>query len=331
MKWLIRLGLIVVLLLVVIAGAGFLMIDSIATTAVREGAAFATQTDVELEKVDVKVFDTAGEIITLDIKNPQGPFAEAAKDFDEDYRDKFGSFLVLGNGSAQISAGSVLSKKIEIPKVELSDITITLIGKDGKKNYEVILESLKRFQGDEPPAETKDQKQVVIKELIIRNITVYYYFDEDPALGAVPVGPKKIVLADDEPMVLKDVGSGGVPISQVTADIITDVLVQVMANLAGDLGGHMKGLAGSLVDTLGEAKLGNTLEELNLGGNLEALGELGIDVGELGIDAVEGLGEGAGDVLRGITGNREKESDENKQGQEEEEEGGSVIDDLNPF
>jgi len=337
MKLFIRIAVVLVLLVIVAAVAGFVMIDSIATTAVREGAAFATQTEVEVESVDVKVFSTAAEINNLDIKNPAGPFMDAAKDFDEPYRDLFGSFLILGNGKAEVSAGSVMSDKIVIPRVKLSDITLTLIGKDGKKNYEVILESLKRFQGDEPPAETKDQRQIVIEELIIRNITVYYYFDEDPALGAVAVGPKKITIADDEPMVLKDVGSGGVPISQVTADIITDVLVQVMANLAGDLGGHMKGLAGSLVDTLGEARLGETIEALDLGGKLDALGELGIDVGELGIDAIEGLGEGARDVFRGITGNRDSNngdgdgSNDSEQGDKEQDDGGSVLDDLNPF
>lgn len=331
MKLFIRIAIVLVLLVLIAAGAAFLMIDSIAKTAVREGAAFATQTEVEIEAIDVKVFSTAGEITNLDIKNPDGPFREAAKDFNDDYKDKFDSFMVLGKGAAEISAGSVLSEKIEIPKVELSDITLTLIGKDGKKNYEVILESLKRFQGDEPPAETKSQKEVVINELIIRNITVYYYFDEDPGLGAVAVGPKKILLAHDKPMVLKNVGSGGVPISEVTAEIITDVLAQVMVNLAGDLGGHMEGLANSLVDTIGAAELGATLEELDLGGNLEALGDLGLDVGDLGIDAIEGVGQGASDLLRGITGGGDDDEEKKDEDKEDEKEGGSVLDDINPF
>ena len=226
MRWLLRIGLLVVLLVVVAAVAGFILIDNIATAAVQKGAAFATQTDVEVEKVDIKVFGSSATITNLDIKNPDGPFMDVFKMFDAEMQPHFESFLVLGNASAEVTAGSVMSDLIEIPKVELKDITISLIGKDGKKNYEVILEALKRFQGDEPPKETEDEKQVVIRELIIRNITVYYYFDEDPALGAIAVGPKKILIAHDEPMVLTDVGAGGVPMSQITADIITDVMVQ---------------------------------------------------------------------------------------------------------
>ena len=332
MKWLIRIVLVLVLLVVIAGVAGFIMIDSIATAAVSKGAAFATQTDADCEKVDVKVFGSAATITNLDIGNPDGPFLKAVEevvkelpdDEQQEYRDAFNSFLVLGNGSLDITVGDVLADKIEIDKVELKDIDISLIGKDGKKNYEVILESLKRFQGDSPPAESKDEKQVVIKELIISNITVYYYFDEDPALGAIAVGPKKITIADDEPMVLTDVGSGGVPMSQITADIITDILVQVTANLAGDLGGNLKGLGNSLVDTIGEVEFGETLKELDLGGKLDALGDLGIDGMEGVGDAFKGIGEGAGDLLEGAGEflGGDDDDDEDK---------GGVLDDLNPF
>jgi hypothetical protein len=290
MKVLIRVGIVLVLLVIVGAVAGVVMIDSIATAAVTKGAAFATQTEAECESVDVKLLGSNAEIDALDIKNPDGPF-----------RKKFDSFLVLGNGTAEVTAGSVFSDKVVIPKVELSDITITLVGIDGKTNYETILEALKRFQGDDPPAETKDQKQVVIKELIIRNITVKYYFDEDPAIGAIETDGE-VVIADDEPMVLKDVGSGGVPMSEITADIITDILVQVMANIGDDIGKHVLGLTASLTDTLGVEQIQDTLGELgiadfDLGEQLEELAELG----EYAEQAGEWIKENAG-VLEDIGG-----------------------------
>lgn len=291
MKLLFRITTVLVLLVIVAIVAAVVMIDDIATAAVREGAAFATQTEVQCEKVDVKLLNAAGEIKNLDIKNPDGTF-----------RETFDSFMVLSNGAAEISVGSILANKIVIPLVELKDIELSLVGlADGKKNYEVILQSLNRVH-----AENLGQKQIEITKLVISNIKVKYQFAEDPALGAIPVDGE-IVIADDEPMVLENVGAGGVPLSQITADIITDILVQVMANLAGDLGGHMKGLAGSLVDTIGEVKLGETIEELDLGDKLDAIGDLGVDISELGIDAIEGIGEeagnavkGAGDAIRGL-------------------------------
>lgn len=322
MKWLLRIGLVVVLLVVVAAVAGFILIDNIATAAVKNGAAYATQTDVEVQAVDVSIFGASATITNLDIKNPDGEF-----------REKFDSFLKLGDASAAVTAGSVMSSLIEIPEVTLSDITISLVSfDDGKKNYEVILESLKRFQGDTPPKETEDQKQVVIKKLTIKNITVNYDFARDPALGAVPA-KGTIIIADKEPMVLTDVGSGGVPMSQITADIITDILIQVTANMGSQIGDHVLGLTGSLADTVGLDKLNATLEELDLdldvGKQLNKLKDLGVDIGGGAGDVIKGAGDVIGGGLDGILGRDKDKKEEDKEGDEKEDKG--VLDDLNPF
>ena len=323
MKWLLRIGLLVVLLVVVAAVAAFILIDNIATAAVKNGAAYATQTDVEVEAVDVSIVGASATITNLDIKNPDGEF-----------RKKFDSFLQLGDASAEVTAGSVMSDLIEIPEVTLSDITISLVSfDDGKKNYEVILESLKRFQGDgPPPEETKGEKQVVIKKLVIKNITVNYDFAKDPALGAVPA-KGTIVIADDEPMVLTDVGSGGVPMSQITADIITDILIQVTANMGSQIGDHVLGLTGSLADTVGLDNLNATLEELDLdldvGKQLGKLKDLGVDIGGGAGDIIEGAGDVIGGGLGGILGGDKDKDKEGEEGAEEEKEG--VLEGLNPF
>lgn len=312
MKWLLRIGLLVVLLVVVAAIAGVIMIDSIAKTAVTKGAAFATQTDVECESVDVSIFGAAATIDNLDIKNPDGPF-----------REKFDSFLVLGNASAEVSAGSVMSDLVEVPEVELNDITISLVSfDDGSKNYEVILESLKRFQGDgPPPEETEEGKKFVIKLTTINRITVNYDFAKDPAVGVLPARGT-LEIAFDEPMIIENLGQGGVPMSQITADLITDILVQVTANMATQLGdqfaGHLQGLTGSLVDTLGAGEFAETLGELNLG--------------EGAADLIGGIGEGAGSVVEGIGGilGGDEDEEDKPEGEGEEEDKG-LLDGINPF
>jgi hypothetical protein len=322
MKWVLRIGLLVVLLAVVALVAAVLMIDSIATATVQKGAAFATQTEVECEKVDVSLFGASATITNLDIKNPEG-----------EYRKKYDSFMKLGDGSAAVSAGSVMSDLIEIPEVNISNIELSLVGlEDGTKNYEVILDALKRLQGDgPPPEETKSEKKVVIRKLTISNITVHYDFAKDPALGAVPA-KGTIVLADKEPMVLTDVGAGGVPMSAMMAEIITDVMVQVTANLAGDLGGHMKGLADSIIGTIGAGEFGETLGELGLGDSLEALGGLGIDLGDGVLEGSGDLIEGAGGALKGLLNGdkKDKEAEEDAE-QDKEDKDKGVLDDLNPF
>ncbi|MGB0767863.1 MAG: hypothetical protein ACPGYV_09140 [Phycisphaeraceae bacterium] len=321
MKWFLRIGL--VFLLLVLAGlvAALILIDNIATATVRSGAAFATQTQVECDDVDVSLFGASATIENLDIKNPDGAF-----------REKKDSFMKLGSGSAAVTAGSVMSELIEVPSVTLSNIELSLIGlDDGTKNYEVILEALKRFQGDEPPPETKSEKKIVIRTLTIENIIVSYDFANDPAISAVPaVGI--VTIADKTPMVLKDVGSGGVPMSQIAADIITDILIQVTANLGTQLGGHLAGLAGSLVDTLGAEAFGEALSALGLDDGLEAIGELGIDLGEGiiegGEDAVEGIGELVDETDDADAAVEEAENNIREKAQEEEED---LLDEINPF
>lgn len=298
MKLLIRLGLVVAAVLVIVVIAAVILVDSIATAAVRTGVGYATETDTECEKIDVKLFGSSADIRRLDIKNPDGPI-----------REKFDSFLIVETGTAEVSAGSVLSDTIEIPKVELTRLEMTLVGIDGKKNYEMILESLGRFQDKIQPEETKDQKKLMIKKLIISNITVHYYFDADPALGAIEMGPKTVVIADKTPIVLENVGVGGAPVSQVASEVITSILVKVMVNLSGELGGHIKGLGKALVDTLGENKLTEAISEVSIGDGLKDLGS-GIsdlfsgDDDEQGTDTEDSDAEedGIGSRLRNLVG-----------------------------
>lgn len=317
MKWFLRLGLLVVLLVIVAAVAGIILIDNIATTAVQKGAAFATQTDVEVEKVDVSLFGAAATITSLDIKNPNGVFREAHD-----------SFLKLGTGGAEVSAGSVMSNKVVIPSVELADIEISLIGKDGKKNYETILESLKRFQGDgPPPEETEGGKAFEITRATLQRITVHYDFDEDPALGALPV-KGTLEIAFDEPIVFENLGQGGVPMSQITADLITDILFQVTANMGSQIGDHVLGLGNSLLDTVGEVKFGETIKELDLGSKFEAIGDFGQIIGEGASEILEGGGdiiEGAADTVGGFLNGR---NDEDKP-KEDEEKDKSLLERIN--
>ncbi|MEM9347368.1 MAG: hypothetical protein AAGB26_12200 [Planctomycetota bacterium] len=319
MKWLLRIGVVVVLLVVIAAVAAFILIDNIATAAVREGAAFATQTEVEVDGVDVSIFGASATISNLDIKNPDGVF-----------RETHDSFLKLGTGGAEVSAGSIMSDKVVIPNVELTDIELSLIGKDGKKNYEAILESLKRFQGDgPPPEETEGGKKFGITLTTVSRITVHYDFDEDPALGALPV-EGTLEIAFDEPLVFENLGEGGVPMSQITADLITDILFQVTANMGEQLGDHVLGLGSSLLDTVGEVKFGETIKELDLGNQFEAIGDFGKFLGDGAGGILEGGGgliDGAGDAIGNIIGG---DKDKETEGSEGEEEGG-LLEDLNPF
>ncbi|MFI4860979.1 MAG: AsmA family protein [Phycisphaerales bacterium JB063] len=313
---------VVVVLVVLVAIAGvavFVYMDSIATTAVKKAMAYATQCEVEVGQVDVKPMAGEAVISDLDIKNPT------------DFQSIHESFLKLETGEAGVSLGTLRSDRVEVPKVVIDGVELSLIGRDGKTNYETILESLKRLQGEEAPDDTAaDGKEFIIRTVEITNVKVYVDMDEDPATGLLPVQFDEPITL--KPITLTDVGKGGVPLSQISADLITDILVQVVAQLGNQLGDRvLSGLTSGLTGILGEDALQGQLTAIT-----SALGLESIDVGnqlgraaELGTAVFEGLGDGAGQAVEGardaiggaidgVLGG----------GDDDDEEGGSVGDNL---
>ena len=289
MKKLIKV-LVVLVVLVAIAGvAAFVYMDTIATAAVKKAVAYATECDVELGKVDVKPMAGEAVITGLDIKNPEG------------FRSIHDSFMVLQKGEAGVSFSSLRSDVVEIPEVNIDGVEISLIGRDGKTNYEAILESLKRLQSEDTgEAEPADEggKQFNIATVNVTNVTVFVDMDEDPAMGLVPV---KLELKL-EPITLTNVGKGGVPLSQISANLVADILVQVVAQLGGQLGDRLlSGLTSGLSSILGPEALQGQLSDIT-----GALGLDSIDVGdqlgkaaEFGEALVGGAGEAVGDIVGG--------------------------------
>lgn len=300
MKLLIKVVVVLILLVAIGTVAGFVYMDKIATTAVQKAAAYATQCEVEVGKVDVKPMSGEATISELDIKNP------------EKFREIHDSFLVLGSGEAGVSLGSLRSGLVEVPKVGATGVVVSLIGRDGATNYETILESLKRLQGDEAPADTAaDGKEFIIRTVDLPDVKVIVDMDEDPAMGLMPVQLELTL----KPITLTDVGQGGVPLSQISADLIADILVQVVAQLGNQLGdrvlsGLTSGLAGVLGPDVLQGRLSDItsslgLDSIDVSGQLQRAGELGAAVGEhledLGGRAGEAV-EGIGDRARGLGG-----------------------------
>ena len=300
MKKLLKILVVLVVLVGIAVVAGVVYMDQIATAAVQKAAAYATQCDVEVGKVDLKPMSGAVVITDLDIKNP------------EPFRDVQDSFLVLERGEAGVSYASLRTDLVEVPQASGAGITLSLVGRGGETNYDTILESLKRLQGEEEgdaPAEDEGGKAFVIREVSSDAITVIVDMDEDPALGLLPVELELTL----QPITLTDIGEGGVPLSQISADLIADVLVQVIAQLGDQLGDRVlssltaglsgvlgpDALQGRLTDLAGELGLENVVD---VASQLERADELFERVDGLlegGGGALEDLGNAAGDLLDG--------------------------------
>lgn len=313
MKKLIKVVFVLIVLVLVAVVAGFVYMDTIATKAVQKAVAFATECDVTVGKVDVKPLSGAVTITDLEIKNPE-PF-RAIQD----------SFLVLESGSAEVSLGTLRSDLVEVPNVSAKGAVITLVGRDGATNYETILESLKRFQGEEASDVTEEEaKQFIARLAEVTEARVIVDMDEDPAMGLLPVQLE----LDMQPISLRDVGSGGVPLSQISAELIADILVQVVAQLGTQLGdrvlsGLTSGLAGVLGPDVLQGRLTDItsslgLDSIDVGTQLGRAAELGTAVFEGAGGLIDGVGEGAGGLLEGAGGLLGGGDDEDGEGDEDE-------------
>lgn len=301
MKLVLKLAAVLVALVLIAAVAGVFYIDNIATAGLKKAAAYATETEADCDKVDVQITGGAVSISNLDIKNPKG------------FQEVHESFMVLHDGSTKVALGTLRSDEIEIEHVTLDGIDISLVGRDGETNYQTIIESITRFSGDEPaqPAE-EGGKTFVIRNVTIKNIRVHVDLDEDPVLGLVAVKWEEPLVIDE--IVLTDVGGDGVPMEQITADLIQDIMLQVVARFGDQLGGFAFDLTGQFANSLGLDALQGQFAELgldsfdleeNLAGFSAIGGEMTEDLRAQALEAFPDFDDLAGDIGQEIDAARD--------------------------
>ncbi len=291
MKLVIKLviGVVVVVLLAVLAV--FFFLDSIARSAIEEGATYALGVRTTLEKADVGVLSGRFSLAGLDVSNPEG--------FDAP------NFLSLGAGTVEVSLGTLRSDTVELPLLALSDIDLALEKKSAGSNYGVIAQNLKRFESADEPQTPDPQKQegpgkdFVIHEILITNVNV-------TAEMAATGGQLNQVRVPISEIRLENVGTGAdqrVTMGELSNIIMKAILAAIIANgadfpaeLVNDLGGQLQGLASldemGITQSIGAAKgISDSIERLGDAKTAE-------DVGK-GIDEINKQIEGLGDLLGG--------------------------------
>ena len=254
MKTLIKMVAVLLILLVLATVAVALYIDTIAKTAIERGATYALGVETTLGSADVGLLSGTFSMGDMTIANPPG--------FESPY------FTHLGQGDVEVALKTLRQETVELPTLTLTDLEIYLDKKEGKANYDVILENLKRFESQENAQDDSGGKKFIINEVSIKNIMVH--------VQLLPLGGDltKLDVPIDE-VRLHDVGSGtdgSVLMSELTSVIIKAVLAAIV----------QKG--GGLIPS-------------------DILGDLGQGLGslaEMGLDAATGLGEGIKDTAGGL-------------------------------
>lgn len=227
-KVLAALLLVFVLLIVGAVVAVGYFIDDIAKKGIEQGGTHALGVPTTLDKASVGLFSGKFGIKGLKVANPDGYSAPA--------------FLSLGDGGVAVDYNSLQQTTVTLPELRLADIGVSLEKKGGKANYQVILDNIKKMQGEggekpgEPSAgQTGEEKKFVVNQLTIRNVRV----DVD-LVEAGPVGQLAKISIPIESIELSNVGKTGtgvagtgVTMQQLVSIIVQAVLAAAMEN-AGD-------------------------------------------------------------------------------------------------
>jgi uncharacterized protein involved in outer membrane biogenesis len=285
MKTLAKLLVVLIIVFIVAAVVLSFYVNSIARTAVEKGGTYALGVNTTLKGASIQPLAGGFSMSGLNVANPDG--------YDSSH------FLTLGAGDVAVSLGTLMDDTVKLPHLKLADIDMHLEKKDGKANYQAIMDNLKKLSSDKPA--DPDAKKFTIETVDIRNVMVHVNM-----MGQnidVPI----------EAITLKNVGSGGegVDLAQLSGVIVKSVFAAVAQNagnlipaeMLGDLTKGLEGLAdldklAQIADVKAVGELAGKAAE-QAGKAAEQAGkaaeEIGAKAGDLTNKAKEGLGGLLGD------------------------------------
>lgn len=236
-----RFGLIVLVLIALVAGGGYVFLsrlDGIAKRAIEENGSTATKTAVTVDSVNLGVFQGQGAVHDLKVANPDG-------------FSPLGAFA-FGNISVKIDSQSVLGKgPIVIHEIVVDKPSISYEGQGILSNLGTIQKNVRDYANSMGGGGSKGEgRKIVIENLYLRDGRISI---SHSSLGAEP-------LAADLPEIhLRNIGKGG---GTSPAGVTTQVLDAVLA-------AAMKIAIGKLI-----ARLGPIGEIERLGGAINPLKDL---------------------------------------------------------
>ncbi|MFZ4573555.1 MAG: AsmA family protein [Phycisphaerales bacterium] len=241
MKLIKRLLLVLFILVVLVVGGvvfAITRIDSLAKTAIEKGTTAATGAQTSVQEVRIGFLAGTFDLAGLKVANPAG--------FQSP------EFFSLGKGGLTIDPLKLQGDTIEVPRVSLDTIGITLERRDGKTNYKAILDNMGRLKtggGSKPSGGS--EKRFIINELDIRDVKVTV----DMVGGPQAVSELTRVIIPIDEITLTNVGKtgDGVAGTGVTMSELSNIVIAAVLNAATEKGGPLlpADLLGDLQGKLG--------------------------------------------------------------------------------
>jgi hypothetical protein len=292
-KILIALGAVAVLVIAAVVGL-LLTINFWFKKGVDYGATFALGVPTSIAGANVGVFSGQCTIERLRVGNPTG--------FPSDH------FLTMGQADVAVALGSLLQPVVEIPRLQLKDIDVVLEKREGKANYQVILDNLGSAEQTPPPAQQKEGKKFIIRDLTIQNVAV--------TVDLLPVGGQlsrqRIVVPEIHLQNVGAEGNRGVMMAELTKVVVQSIFQSLMeggAQLPGEVMAQLQQGLGQLapIGQYGMKVVGDVKSQVGqitqgvgaaVGGLQQQVGDVQKVVPDAG-KQIENLGKGLGGLLGG--------------------------------
>lgn len=224
-KWLIRIVLAVVVLLVIVVVTLGLFLDQAVKKGVETVGPELTKVSIKLDGVSMHLLTGSGSIKGLEVGNPEGYKGSPA--------------IKLGRASVSVSPGSLLSDKIVIKSIRIEAPEINIEGSPTKNNLTKILENVEAATGgastnNAAAARSGPGKKLEVDEFILTNAKVNYTV---PGVGlTVPIALPEIKLTD--------LGKGpeGITGAELTKVALSKLTADLVPLLGAEVGKTVKGV-----------------------------------------------------------------------------------------
>jgi len=290
MKWIVRVGVGVVVLVIAAVVVALLAVDRIAKAAVEQAGSAAVGVPVSLASISVRPLAGAVTLSGLAVANPPG-YGPAP-------------ILRLDTGEIEVRVASLLEEQVRVPRLVLDGIEVRIEQKVGRSNLKDLIDGMPPSPAPKPG--DPPGKRFFVDEFVIRDVRVN--------AELLPIGGQATSLdfriAEIRVKELDSDDAAGVLLPQLTHQVTTAILAAVVeelairgpANLVAGLGDALKGLGvPELTMQVGEGlkQIGGSI----VSGTGQAVQQVGEKIGEGVGDAVRGIGEGLG----GLFGDQKKD------------------------
>lgn len=251
-----RIAIKAVIALVVVLIVGFIaatfVVNGMTRSAVEQRTGEALGSPAHLNSARVGLFTGNYQLGTLDVNNPEG--------FDSPI------LLRVKSTDGGIRLGTLFADVVEVPRLTLTDIEATLERRNGRANYDIVLQSI--GQSEQTPDEGR---RYIIRELLLQNVVITVDLAPDTQIGDLTRMTVRI-----PEMRLTDIGTEmdrGVAMQEVAGVLFKAIMTAFLENageqipglIASELTarlGELDAIPADIMEIAGE-RLGETLRDLD--------------------------------------------------------------------